>query len=90
MTAQGKKKKKSRRKKRRSRKLKPLDYYIEHELDKAGFTNRHHLSPGGESGRGNILVMDALSHVLWHKLFGNKTLEQVIDLLQRMKKMKGR
>jgi len=79
-----------RRKKTKSRKLKPLDYYIKHELDVAGFTNKHHLTPGGDNGRGNILIMDALRHVLWHKLFGNKTLEQVIALLQRMKRMKGR
>jgi hypothetical protein len=29
-------------------------------------------------------------HFYWHKLFGNKTLEEVISLLQRVHRAKGR
>ena len=85
--------KKKRRIKKKCTQLKSLDYYIDNDIDSAGFTNSHHLTPrskGGSSDSSNILRFDALRHLLWHKLFGNKTLEQVIALLQRMSKMKGR
>ena len=81
---------KRRKKKIKATKLKKLNYYIRHNIDRAGFTNRHHLTPGGTDSNSNILRMDALRHVLWHKLWGNLYIEQVIALLQRTVKMKGR
>ena len=55
--------------------------------------NRHHLTPksrGGDMSPQNLLTIDIDRHIFWHKMFGNKTLEEVIDLLIRLKKMKGR
>lgn len=55
--------------------------------------NLHHLtakSNGGPNTRDNLLLIDCTRHELWHKLWGNRSLEQVIALLQRLKRMKGR
>lgn len=53
--------------------------------------NRHHLVPrskGGDNSRSNLLMIREDRHQLWHKLWGNKTIDEVLDLLQRMKRMK--
>lgn len=55
--------------------------------------NRHHLRPksrGGLSIESNLLLMDISRHNAWHKLFGNLTLGEVIELLQRVKRAKER
>lgn len=55
--------------------------------------NRHHLTPksvGGRNDNENILWIDIERHSLWHKLWGNRTLEQIIALLQRLARMKHR
>jgi len=55
--------------------------------------NRHHLVPrsrGGGGHRGNLLYMDGLIHLNWHKVFGNRTLREVIRLLQRVERAKRR
>lgn len=53
--------------------------------------NRHHLIPkcrGGYGGK-NLLKMDMERHKAWHFLFNNLTLDEVIELLQRVKKIKA-
>jgi hypothetical protein len=53
--------------------------------------NRHHLRPksrGGQKIQSNLLLIDMERHCAWHKLWGNRTLEEVIALLQRLKSIK--
>lgn len=54
-------------------------------------TNRHHLRPrsrGGNNSPSNILRFDENRHEAWHLIFGNKTLDEVIELLQRLRYLK--
>lgn len=54
-------------------------------------TNRHHLvnrCMGGNSSKNNILIIDIDRHHAWHELFRNLDLDQVIDLLLRVKRAK--
>ncbi len=55
--------------------------------------NRHHLLPksrGGGMESSNLLTIDIDRHIFWHKIFGNLSLEEVIELLIRLKRMKRR
>ena len=55
--------------------------------------NKHHLTPrsrGGDESEENLFLLKLDRHFYWHKLFGNKTLEEVISLLQRVHQAKGR
>ena len=55
--------------------------------------NKHHLTPrsrGGDESEENLFLLKLDRHFYWHKLFGNKTLEEVISLLQRVHRAKGR
>ena len=55
--------------------------------------NKHHLTPkkrGGDNGPANLLLLNAFRHMAWHILFGQKTLEEVIRLLQRVHSAKNR
>jgi hypothetical protein len=55
--------------------------------------NKHHLTPrsrGGDESGENLFLLRLDRHFYWHKLFGNKTLEEVISLLQRVHQAKGR
>jgi hypothetical protein len=55
--------------------------------------NKHHLTPrsrGGDESVENLFLLKLDRHFYWHKLFGNKTLEEVISLLQRVHRAKGR
>jgi hypothetical protein len=54
--------------------------------------NYHHLIPqsrGGIYAINNLLLIDIERHKIWHKLFGNRTLGEVIQLLIRLERMKG-
>lgn len=54
-------------------------------------TNHHHLTPksrGGNDFKSNLLNIDMERHNAWHFLFGNKTLQEIIELLERLRKMK--
>ena len=54
-------------------------------------TNRHHLVPksrGGKNEKRNLLTIDIKRHRAWHILWGNRTLDEVIALLQRLKQVK--
>lgn len=54
--------------------------------------NHHHLVPRSRcphcSKRSNIILFGEYRHVAWHQLFGNLTLDEVIKLLQRAKRIK--
>jgi len=54
---------------------------------------RHHLTPksrGGDHSPENLLLLKIDRHFYWHKLFGRRTLEEVIQLLLRVHRVKGR
>src|SRR2546423_7515175 len=61
-------------------------------------TNNHHLTPRsrqGENGKSNLLRLKADRHFYWHQLFRKpngreRTLEEVIALLLRVHRAKGR
>lgn len=53
--------------------------------------NKHHLVPkvrGGNARTRNLLLIDYETHVNWHKVFGNRTLDEVIALLNRVRRAK--
>lgn len=53
----------------------------------------HHLLPrsrGGEKTTNNLLLIHVDRHQKWHSLFGNRSLEEVISLLVRVHRAKGR
>ena len=58
------------------------------------YITRHHLTNkvnGGTNHDSNILLLEwERHHQVWHKLFGNLSLEQIIVCLQRIARMKGR
>ncbi len=57
-----------------------------------GVITKHHLTPksrGGLTTTKNLLRLDLQKHICWHKLFGLRTLDEVIEELQRVKRMKG-
>ena len=54
--------------------------------------NRHHLKPkcrGGKDQDWNLLLIKLERHNLWHKIFGVQTLEETINLLVRLQRMKN-
>jgi len=56
-----------------------------------GVITKHHLIPksrGGLTNSKNLLRLDLQKHICWHKLFGNRTLDEVIAELQRVKRIK--
>ena len=55
------------------------------------YRNYHHLVPrcrGGSDEPSNLLLIKADRHDLWHRIFGVRTLDEVIKLLLRLKRMK--
>lgn len=66
--------------------------FSEHQfLERAGFKTDHHLQPrvrGGKDVKSNLLELDAYRHAAWHLLFKELTLDEVIDLLKRLKGIK--
>lgn len=53
--------------------------------------NRHHLVPRSRQGTNNVwnlLLIDCERHTWWHKVFGNRTLDEVISLLIRVRRAK--
>jgi hypothetical protein len=55
--------------------------------------NYHHLtakSRGGRYNDSNLLLIARDKHDIWHRLFGLLSLEEVINLLIRLSRMKGR
>lgn len=55
--------------------------------------NKHHLLPrsrGGDNSLDNLLLLKVNRHFYWHRLFGARSLEEVIFLLMRVHRAKGR
>jgi hypothetical protein len=55
--------------------------------------NKHHLLPrsrGGDNSPDNVLLLKVNRHFYWHRLFGARSLEEVILLLVRVHRAKGR
>jgi hypothetical protein len=53
--------------------------------------NRHHLIPkcrGGGYNKRNLLYISVTTHCDWHKVFKNLTLDEVIELLIRVRRAK--
>ena len=54
--------------------------------------NRHHLIPRSRGGRDsyqNLLLIDMDRHEAWHRLWGNRTIEEVLCLLERVARAKA-
>jgi len=54
--------------------------------------NYHHLRPRARKGNDsdkNVALLHILRHFEWHRVFGNRTLDECIALLTRLKRMKG-
>jgi hypothetical protein len=78
------------KKKARFRREKRKIHQFKH---RAGYNDNHHLTPkcrGGESIRSNLLNMDCYKHDALHLLFGNRTLEEIIEFLQEIKRRKDK
>ena len=76
----------------KSRKLKKRLKRKKKKLPK-GVITKHHLTPksrGGLANSENLLRLDIQKHICWHKLFGNMTLEEIIELLIKVQHLKGR
>lgn len=61
------------------------------KVDKRLSMNKHHLKnkcKGGGSQEWNLILIDIERHQYWHKVFKNMSLEEAIELLQRLKRMK--
>lgn len=56
--------------------------------------NRHHLVPKSRKDINpysrNLLLIDVEKHKIWHTLFGTLTLDEVIALLKRLRRLKRR
>jgi|ERR1044071_288763 hypothetical protein len=55
--------------------------------------NRHHILPRSRDGgneRENIILLRVERHESWHLLFSDRTIEEVIELLIRVHRIKGR
>lgn len=61
------------------------------KVDKRLSMNKHHLLNrvnGGCDKSWNIAILNIEKHQYWHRVFGNKSLEEVIELLLRFKRIK--
>lgn len=60
---------------------------------RSGKMIKHHITNrvnGGNNSRENLLTFDSRREQAWHFLFGNKSFEEVAELLLRTCRMKGR
>ena len=54
--------------------------------------SEHHILPrsrGGSSNPSNLLRLNIEKHECWHKIFGLRTIREVIELLKRVEEMKN-
>ena len=68
----------------------PIDYVKKVRKVKR-HRDKHHLHPrsrGGSMSKRNLLYIDRDIHSEWHRVFANRTLDEVIALLQRVKRAK--
>lgn len=65
----------------------------EHQFKhRAGWTDEHHLKNrknGGQSIKSNLIRLDAYRHDAIHLLFGDKSLREIIELLERLERIKN-
>lgn len=64
-----------------------------HKMKRYQNRNRHHLLPrsrGGLNTPQNLLLIHIEKHRAWHDLFGLLTLEEAIQLLQRLQRCKAK
>jgi len=84
------KKEKRRRKKMRRYAIRHKKRYgVVHSITQ----DRHHLTPkslGGKSDKSNILWIKVIKHRAWHTIFGLLTIEEVVELLERLIRIKKR
>jgi len=55
--------------------------------------NKHHLTAKVNKGKSipsNLLLIDIEKHICWHKIFGLRNLRQVIELLERIERLKAK
>jgi hypothetical protein len=53
--------------------------------------NKHHLRPrsrNGSNSQNNLLLIDEDKHAMLHKIFGNRTLGEIIEVLHRLLHLK--
>jgi len=53
--------------------------------------NRHHLIPKSRKGNNsinNLLLIDIERHEYWHRLWANRTIDEVLELLTRVARAK--
>jgi len=53
--------------------------------------NNHHLTPKSRNGKAtpdNLLLINIDKHKEWHRIFGLMTLDEVIELLIRLRRIK--
>ena len=67
-------------------------YWERHGNRDDDITNHHikNRSRGGGDEAFNILRMKRGKHEVWHKIFGNKDIPEIIKLLERIQRMKER
>ena len=55
-----------------------------------GKTKHHNLAVarGGKSNRQNVIILKAETHQLLHKIFGNRTIREIISVLERLDQAK--
>ena len=54
--------------------------------------DKHHLIPRSRNGHkvpSNLLLIKISRHRNWHAIWGNKTLNEIIELLQRVRRAKN-
>jgi len=70
----------------------PVDVQKKVRKNKRWRRNHHHLIPkcrGGGMNRRNLLLISVTTHCEWHRVFKNLTLDEVIDLLIRVRRAKA-
>lgn len=73
--------------------MRKISRKLRKRLRRKRFANRnyHHLKPrsrGGLNTSQNLLLIKIERHRLLHRIFGNRTLDEIIALLNRLKKAK--
>jgi len=71
--------------KRKLKKIKGQDYH--HLIPKCRVKK---LTKRQKKDIRNLLHIKITKHIAWHQIFGSMTLDEVIELLQRIKRAKGR
>ena len=83
-------------KRRLSKRLKKQRNRGKHRKQNQGRTpgrNHHHLTAKSLKGRtvkSNLLLIDIMKHRCWHQIFGLRNLRQVIELLERVERIKSK